>query len=545
MEHRQSVEEAARLLGRARRTLAYGNLDSILRKPLCHAPGLLLPQFAARAEGYELEDTSGRVYIDWVAGGGGPLILGYAHPAVEAALRSQSTCAGSLSLMHPLEVEVAEALVEMVPCAERVAFGKNGSDVLTAAVRTARALTGREVILQYGMHGFHDWYVCHNPEVRGAPASLRPLIHPFPYNDLPALSALFERFPGEVAAVVMEPVREALPAPGYMRAVRDLTRSHGALLIYDEVVTALRLGHAGGMGFVGVEPDLACLGKSMGNGMPLSALVGRREVMEVVPGVAFGMTFRGETRSLAAAKAVLGVLRAEPVAEHLARIGEELRGAYHAACERHGLRSRLGGPPARMTFTFEDQGGYAWTELQALFVQRCLERGIFTNGNLLPCYAHDERAVARTVEVFDEVVVGLASDVQASAARPADAPRATAATGFLEAVVPEGDLLRISGWLLLTDRAPDAIEVHAPDGTRVVAECVPREDVAAANPGVARAARAGFSARIPSAAIATDDRRAFSLHALRAGELAFLCPVFLGDAPWPGPCWLGDGAIAT
>ena len=279
-----------------------------------------LPRFAAGADGYELTDSRGRTYVDWVCGGG-PVILGYRYPAVEEAIRAQLEAGPTLSLPHPVQLDVAAMLIEMVPCAEMVAFGKNGSDAVTAAVRLARAATGRELILQYGVHGFHDWSVCARPGVEGVPKVLRALIHPFPYNDLGALEALLERFPDEVAAILMEPVTGPLPEPGYLESVRDIAHRHGALLIFDEMVTGFRLANGGAQELYGVEPDLACFGKALSNGMPLSAVVGPRRYMERLHKVAFGMTFRGETLSLAAARAVLRTLGKSPSSSTSRRSG--------------------------------------------------------------------------------------------------------------------------------------------------------------------------------------------------------------------------------
>lgn len=525
-------------MGAARRVLPYGNLDSILQRPLFHAEGEAFPQFAERAEGCRLIDTTGRELIDWVHAGG-PNLLGYRHPAVEQAIRAQLDCGPTLSMMHPLEIEVAELLTEMVPCAEKVAFGKNGSDALTAAVRTARAITGREHVLQYGMHGFHDWYVCHNPDVRGAPRALAALIHSFPYNDLGALEELFERHTGEVAAVVMEPVREELPEAGYMQALCELTHRHGALLIYDEVVTAFRLGPGGGQAYVGVEPDLACLGKAMANGMPISALVGRREVMDVVAAVAFGMTFRGETLSHAAARATLRVLSEEPVAETVAAIGERIRTSFDRDCARLAVHARLNGPPARMTVAFDECPDLSSADQQSLFVQECLKRDVFMNGNVLPCYAHDEDAIVKSEGVF-----GASLEVVAEAiAAPASRPRAAMATGFLETAQRANGELHVAGWLLLKDCAPDSFDVRTADGTLVPSEVVERPDVAAANAGIARAERAGFAIRLMLETLAVRDRHEFTLRAICGGRVAFLCLVVLEREHWEQPRWIGDGVI--
>jgi acetylornithine/succinyldiaminopimelate/putrescine aminotransferase len=434
-----------------------------------------------------------------------------------------------------------------------VAFGKNGSDCLTAGARLARAVTGREVIVQYGMHGFHDWYVVHNPVIRGAPQALRPLIQSFEYNDLEGLGELLQRFDGKVAAVIMEPVREILPESGYLESVRELTHRHGALLIFDEVVTSFRLGHGGAQSVFGVEPDVACLGKAMANGMPLSAIVGRREVMEQLPAVAFGMTFRGETLTLAAARAVLKILREEPVAEHVARIGTAVRDGFDEACRRHDLSIGLGGPPGRMTFIFREDGGLSWDSAQALFVQECLKRGVFTNGNILPSYAHDDEAVERTIEGFDGALEVVAEAVHAGRAQidsgsnaPCSGPRAMISTGYIEELRLQGSELAVAGWAILKEEAADRVEFVAPDGKTVVAQGVDRPDLAEAYPLVRDAETAGYVGLLPAEFVAGEESFEFTIRLYRLERLTFICRVVIETPPdsggaWPGPHWTGDG----
>jgi len=535
---------------RGRDTLAYDAFDSILQKPLYTTDGGVFPQFAVSAEGGELVDSTGQRYVDWV-NGGGPVLLGHRRREVEEAIVEQLRAGPTLSLTHPLQLEVAEQLIEMVPCAERVAFGKNGSDSLAAAARLARAVTGRQVIVQYGMHGFHDWYVAHNPLVQGVPEPLRSLIQPFEYNDLAGLEALLERFEGQVAAVMMEPVRERLPEDGYLEAVRELTRRHGALWIWDEVVTALRLGNGGAQEVFGIEPDVACLGKALANGMPLSAVVGKREYMDRLPAVAFGMTFRGETLTLAAAKATLRVLREEPVAEHVARVGEMVRRGFDDACREHDLRIGLGGPPGRMTFVFPEDGGVKPDEQCSLFVQECLKRGVFTNGNILPSYAHDEAAVERTVVGLDGALAVMAEAIHAGrkhvlgAGRgPSPGPRAAIAIGYVEELRRAGSDLVVNGWSLLPDMAPNRVDAVATDGTVVEASVVERPDIVAAYPHVWNGARAGFSVVLPWQSC----RSELLLRFWRLGRVAFVCRVVIGrwgeeENARGGGYWIGDGVI--
>ncbi len=513
------------------------------------------PRFARDAAGYDLVDLEGRRFVDWV-NGGGPVILGYRHPAVTDAITAQLPVGPTLTLTHPIEVEVAALLTEMIPSAEMVAFGKNGSDALTAAVRLARAATGREMILQHGGHGFHDWCVAAHG-VPGVPKALGPLVRSFPYNDVKALERLFEEHAGEVAAVVMEPVSIELPEPGYLEAVRELAHEHGALLVFDEVITAFRLGTGGAQERFGTMPDLTCLGKAMANGMPLSAVVGKREYLERLPGLAYGMTFRGETLSLAAAAAVLRTLRDVPVAEHLAYIGELVRAAFDRACAATGVQAALLGPPARMTFALADD---ATVQREKVFVLECARRGILTNGNILPSLAHDEDAVRRTEEAFGpalervKALTGPAGEaVEEAVRRGFERCRVSAGepgdrrAGCLDTARDDGDQLFLRGWLVTGGDQPCVVEVSGPAGASRVAARAVRPDLAEAFPDARDALHAGFEVTLPAAEFVAGGRYEYVIRARCGNDILFECPVAQAparSAPEPRPPSIGgDGTL--
>lgn len=547
-----AVHRTGELMTRSRQCLAYGGMDGIVQRPLCDVDGGTFPQFAGRAEGCELLDTTGKSCIDWVNGYGSSL-LGYRHPEVEAAIREQLTGGPTLTLMHPIEVEVAERIIEMVPCAEMVGFGKNGSDAVNAAVRLCRAVTGREIMLQHGFHGFHEWYTCLFPEVKGIPTVFRQLVHPFSYNELVALEELFQRFSGRVAGVVMEPVSTHLPEAGYLEGVRELCRKNGALLVFDEILTAFRLANGGAQEFFGVVPDLACLGKGMANGMPLSAIVGKREYMQYLPSVGYGMTFRGETLSLAAARAVLDVLKREPVVEHLAAIGRKMRTAFHQACDEIGIRCELIGPDAGTTFAFQDDGGLDKEDLRTLFLQEALKHGVLSNGALLPSYAHDDRAVGLSMKAFRDALRLVAEAVRAGRVREGRPhggsphhPRAFVANGFIDLLREDPDVLHVVGWILLENGAPDRIDLVAMDGTTVTAIPFQREDIAEAFPNARKAERSGYAMTVPAHSFATQEDYEFTLCAFRESQVAFRCRVLYRRRATPaslGPFWIGDGVL--
>jgi len=366
------------------------------------------PLLAQRGDRGRLWDTSGVEYVDWMMGWG-PVVLGYRDPTVEAAIREQLAEGPLLSLTHPLEIEVAERIRSMVPCAEGVAFGKNGSDALALGVRIARAHTGRELVLHYGYHGFHDWYMAGIPQCQGMPESLRSTIQQFAYNDAGDLERLLIENRGRVAAVVMEAARDQEPASGYLQRVRELTREHGCILIFDEILTGFRVARGGAQERYGVVPDMAAVGKALSNGMPLSALCGRAEFLYTIARVGYGMTYRGETLSLAAAKATLDIIANAPVNDRLAAIGEALRTAFQSSAASHGIDARLTGPSARLAIWIDRHGRLSPLAQLSLLIQEFLKHGVLSNGSFLPCYAHDERDLEQTRIAFDRGFATLAT----------------------------------------------------------------------------------------------------------------------------------------
>jgi glutamate-1-semialdehyde aminotransferase len=508
--------------------LAYGGLHRALLRPIYELEGSAYPQLGVSGHGCEVVDGEGRTFIDWTCAWG-PVMLGYRHPAVEEAIRQQLSAGPMLPLMHPIEEEVAEMLVEMVPSAEMVAFGKNGSDVLNAAIRVARAMTGREMILQHGFHGFHDWYACMHG-AQGVLPVLREFVAPFPYNDLAALGQLFDEHDGNVAAVVMEPTNSVLPEPGYLEGIRELTRRYGALLIFDEMVTGFRLANGGAQELFGVTPDLTCLGKAMANGMPLAAIVGTRECMQHVPSVGFGMTFRGETLSLAAARAVLRTLRNEPVTEHLARVGSQVRQRFAELAAEAGVRCDLMGADARMGFAFHDHGPLPREGFLQTFILECAAHGVLTNGMLLPSYAHDDEAVERTLEAFEQALKPLArliteSDDALHRAMQAGFGSEMLGTGWIDVMRVEGDEMAVAGWILHGDGWPDVVEFVAPAGDRLVADSQQRPDLAEAFPRVEGGENGGYRAVLPHETFAPNGDWDFTIRALRGPDEIFSCRI--------------------
>ena len=375
MNGREAEAPAPRgdLRDRARALLATG-----LRTDGCDDDGS--PRLAVHGAGALVEDDRGRRRID-LSMGYGALPLGHGAPEIVAALQAWCGNGTLLSRPHVLEVEVAERLVDAIPCAERVLFGKNGSDACSAAVRIARAATGRHGVLHWGYHGFHDWCAVTNPSIEGLPTGLGEQIHTLPHGDLDQARAIFAEHAARIAAVIVEPFRAEPLDLEWLRGLRALTEEHGALLVFDELVTGFRVHRGGAQSLLGVTPDLACFGKALAHGMPLSALCGRAELMDRAPRVGVGMTMRGEALSLAAARAALDVYAQRDVAAELASTGEALRHGFDELASAHGVAARLAGHPAMMAFVLPDQ-------LRAAFLRALARHGVDCLGNLLTATVH-------------------------------------------------------------------------------------------------------------------------------------------------------------
>lgn len=367
------------------------------------------PSFVDRASGARVWDVDGNEYLDYILGLG-PVILGHAHPAVNQAVTEQIQLGTAYSLPHVLEVELSEVLRDLIPCAEMVRFGKNGSDATAGAIRLARAYTGRDKVARCGYHGWQDWYIGSTSRHRGVPDAVRALTLAFPYNDPAALHSLLRKHSGEISCVIMEPVTFDEPDDGYLEEVQSLCRSAGALLIFDEVITGFRLNLGGAQKHYGVTPDLACFGKAMANGFPLSAIVGRAEYMGLFEEVFFSFTFGGETASLAASLATIRIMRGEPVIESIWREGAKLRDGANRIVASLGLNELFSwvGLGPWTTLRCIGAASQASLEWRSLFQQECLERGILTHGNHMMCYAHDAATIALTLQAYEDVFARLA-----------------------------------------------------------------------------------------------------------------------------------------
>jgi len=372
------------------------------------------PAYLARGEGAHVWDVDGNRYIDFPMALG-PVILGHADPAVEEAIVRQLRDGIVFTLSHPIEVEIAERVVDLVPGAERVRFAKTGSDVTTAAVRLARACTGRDKVLVCGYHGWQDWYIGSTSRSLGVPQAVRALTGTFVFNDLTSLGAALEQQRGQTAAVVLEPCGAYEPDPGFLEGVLERAHRNGALVVFDEVITGFRLAPGGAQERYGVQADLVVFGKALGNGMPISAIAGRAELMDRLEDVFFSGTHGGEALSLAAAGAVLDRLDARAY-EALYSKGERLRAGIQRAiaAARVGEWVEVSGAAPRTVVTIREPdvaGVGAGLPAKTLVQQELVKRGVLFNGSNFICLAHSDEDIEVAVDAYSQALALLAEGI--------------------------------------------------------------------------------------------------------------------------------------
>ncbi|MEE2722403.1 MAG: aminotransferase class III-fold pyridoxal phosphate-dependent enzyme [Pseudomonadota bacterium] len=390
------------MLERALKTIPLGT--QTFSKSRTQLPVGASPLYAAQANGSKLTDVDGNEFLDFI-NGLLAISLGYSDPDVDAAVRRQLDDGLLFSLPHVLEIEVSERICDMVPCAEMVRFGKNGSDATAGAIRLARAYTGRERVAVCGYHGWQDWYIGSTSKNLGVPEAIQALTHGFGFNDLGSLDRLFGEHPDEFAAVILEPMNVAYPEPGFLEGVRDLATRHGALLVLDETITGFRFSNGGAQELFGVVPDLATFGKGLANGYPLAALAGRADIMQMLEDVFFSFTMGGEALSLAAAKAVLDKLPRDGVVDRLRIQGQKVVAGVEDLIERHdaGHFLSISGHPAWSFLNFRDTEEYSVWQLRTLFLQEMFARGVLVLGTHNMSFAHSDEDIAKLLDTYDSV----------------------------------------------------------------------------------------------------------------------------------------------
>ncbi len=403
----RSFNQSEALLERAENVIPLGS--QTFSKSRTQFPIGVSPLFLQRGEGARVWDVDGNEYVDFISSLLS-ITLGHRDPDVDAAVRAQLDDGVILSLPHRLETEVAERICAMVPCAEMVRFGKNGSDATSGAIRIARAFTGRDHVAVCGYHGWQDWYIGSTARHRGVPEATRALTHGFMYNDLASLEVIFAAYSGQIAAVILEPMNVDWPTLGFLEGVRDLATRHGAVLVFDETITGFRFAAGGAQALFGVTPDLATFGKGLANGYPLSAIAGRRDLMMMMEEVFFSFTFGGEMLSLAAARAVLDKLAREPVLATIEARGSRLQQGLTNLIEAYQLGQifAVKGHPSWSFLTIADQPNASAFTIKTLLMQELHQEGFLSFGSHNISYAHSDAQIDGLVSAYARILPMIA-----------------------------------------------------------------------------------------------------------------------------------------
>ena len=359
------------------------------------------PSYMDHGDGCRMYDVDGNEFIDFMCALG-PITIGYNDPTVNDAVIKQVNKFASASLQSELEVELAEKICEIIPCAEMVRFVKNGGDATTAAVRLARAFTGRDIVLMSGYHGMHDWSVGASANNKGVPVAVRNLTKNFVYNDLEDLEKKLQEF--EVAAVILEPIQSNGPKEGYLEGVKELAHKYGAILIFDEVVSGFHYALGGAQEVFGVSPDLVSFGKGMGNGYPISAVAGRRDLLEQISeGVFISTTFGGDSIAMAASLATLKLLEKPGYYEHINKIGTMILNGIQEKIDKYQLADvvSVSGMPAHGGVAFEGHGSLSYLDIQSIYSQEMLKKGIYVFAIYFLNQHHTEKEVQQYLDATD------------------------------------------------------------------------------------------------------------------------------------------------
>lgn len=402
-----TITESEKLYARATGLIpAY--TQTLAKGPGQYSKGVA-PIFLKKGKGSHVWDVDGNEFIDYQMGIG-PISLGYGYDKIDEAIKSQLSDGITFSQMHPLEVEVAELIREIVPNADMVRYSKTGCDVTSAAIRIARAYTGKNKVLCCGYHGWHDWYISVTDRNSGIPTAVQDLTFTFNYNDIQSLENSID---DDVACVILEPIVFEAPKNNFLQQVRDLCTKKNILLIFDEMWTGFRLAPGGAQEYFKVNADIAVFSKAIANGMPLSVITGKKEYLQVLDkDIFFFTTFGGEALSLAAAKATIQEIKNKNVPTYLFQQGKKLKDGYNELAESLGMNyTKCLGFEVRTIITFDSSAGNP-LEMKTFVQQEMIKRGILWGGFHNMSFSHSDDDIEYTLSVYKEVLPLLKSGVE-------------------------------------------------------------------------------------------------------------------------------------
>ncbi len=383
------------------------------------------PKYLSKGKGSHVIDVDGNRFLDYVMGCH-PLVLGYSDRDVNDAVKKQLDLGSTFSLMNKLELDVAKLLSENVPCAEMSRFGKNGADATTIGVRLARSITKRDHIAFCGYHGWHDWFIATTDLNSGIPKFNNKLAHQFTYNNLDSLERIFKKYKNKIAIVIMEPLTVLEPKcygpincknkncikfcqKNFLTEVKRLTKENGALLMFDEIITGFRFSNGGAQQLTGVTPDLTSLAKAISNGIPLSAIVGKKKYMKYLSKTFFSFTYGGDCIGLAAAKIAIPKIVKKKVVNHLYKVGAILKKNINILSEKYNLSEYIDciGYDCRTVVNLKDSNLFNNLELKTYIQQELFKRGILWASYHAISYKHSIKDINNTLNAFEDIFFNL------------------------------------------------------------------------------------------------------------------------------------------
>jgi len=372
------------------------------------------PTYYKKAKGVYIWDLDGKKYIDMSISGIGANVLGYSDPHVDNAVLNAIKNGSCSTLNCSEEVELADLLCDIHPWAEKVRYARTGGESMAIAVRIARAFKGKDKVAFCGYHGWHDWYLSANLtngnalgahllsglDPCGVPKSLKDTAFPFCYNKIKELEYIVKMHKDDLGAIIMEPIRNVDPEPGFLENIRNIADKTGAILIIDEISSAFRMNSGGAHLLFDLEPDIAVFSKALGNGYPIGAIIGKKNVMDAAQKTFISSTNWTERIGPVAALATIHKHKNENVGQHLINIGNKVQLIWKKFAEKHQVLIKVGGIPPLSHFAFQYENAL---KIKALFVQLMLQKGFLASTLFYAMFAHQNEHVNLYGEAIDEV----------------------------------------------------------------------------------------------------------------------------------------------
>jgi glutamate-1-semialdehyde 2,1-aminomutase len=395
------IEKSNELFERAKKIMT--PVTQTLAKGPGQWVGGIAPKYLKKGKGSHVWDVDGNEYIDYTMAVG-PLSLGYGYEVVDNAIKNQLEDGITFSLMHESEVYLAELVHEIIPNAEAIRISKTGADVCSAAIRVARAYTGRKKVLCCGYHGWHDWYIAVTSRHAGIPEEIKDMSFTIQYNDIQSVK---DALSSDVACVILEPFVFEEPKNNFLHELAELCKANGTLLIFDEMWTGFRIALGGAQEYFGIKPDLAVYSKACANGMPISLLTGRKDVMELFEkDVFFFTTFGGEALSIAACIATITEMKEKNVVTYLSTQGEKLKNGYNEIAQKLEIDkyTKCSGYNCRTIITFDASAGDGLV-LKSILQQEMIRRGILWGGFHNMSFSHTDEDILKTLNAYEQALL--------------------------------------------------------------------------------------------------------------------------------------------